>query len=121
MWAEFSRVPSRPISRFCNPTKFEFVVNLSTAKALGITFPSGLLAKLLNTSTADRRNVAKLGTMGPDCIDHRGLLSNKQVPRAMEHQTALLFRCLGWHEPHVDPADRLAYRLGVSGIVLLSF
>jgi putative tryptophan/tyrosine transport system substrate-binding protein len=26
------------------PTKFEFVVNLSTAKALGITFPSGLLA-----------------------------------------------------------------------------
>jgi len=26
------------------PTKFKFVVNLTTAKALGITFPPGLLA-----------------------------------------------------------------------------
>src|SRR6516225_1443683 len=79
------------------------------------------IKQLLNTLTADRRNDAKLSAMSPDCIDHRGLLSNKQVPRAMEHQTALLLRCLGWHKPHVGPADRLAYRLGVSGIVLLSF
>jgi hypothetical protein len=40
----------------------------------------------------DRRNDAELGAMSPDCMDHRGLLSNKQVPRAMEYQTALLFR-----------------------------
>ena len=42
------------------------------------------IKQLLNTLTADRRNDAKLSAMSPDCIDHRGLLSNKQVPRAID-------------------------------------
>src|SRR5215472_1023529 len=41
------------------------------------------------------------------------------MPRAMEHQAALLFRRLGRDEPHVGSADSLADRFGVSGIVLL--
>src|SRR5262245_25037836 len=41
------------------------------------------------------------------------------MPRAMEHQAALLFRRLGRDEPHVGSGDRLADRFGVSGIVLL--
>ena len=42
------------------------------------------IKQLLNTLTTDWRNDAKLSAMGPDCIDHRGLLSNKQVPRAID-------------------------------------
>ena len=32
--------------------------------------------------------------MGPDCIDHRGLLTNEQMAGAVEHQTALLLGVL---------------------------
>ena len=37
----------------------------------------------------------------------------------MKYQAALLLPCLGRDEPHVGPADCLADRLGVRGIVLL--
>ena len=41
------------------------------------------------------------------------------MARAMEHQSALLLRCFGWHKPHIGPGDRLADGLCVSRIVLL--
>jgi hypothetical protein len=32
--------------------------------------------------------------LGPDCIDHRGLLTDEQMARAVQHQTALLLGLL---------------------------
>ena len=34
--------------------------------------------------------------MSPDRIDHRSLLADEQMARAVEHQTALLLGRLGW-------------------------
>ena len=42
-----------------------------------------LVEQLLDTIASDRRDDAKLGKMGPDRINHRGLLANEQMPRAM--------------------------------------
>src|SRR5215813_406077 len=41
------------------------------------------------------------------------------MPGAMKRQATLLLRCLGLHEPHVRPANGLADRFCVVGIVLL--
>src|SRR4029453_15748194 len=64
---------------------------------------------------------AKLGKVGADRVDHRSLLADEEMPRTMKHQTGLLVGCLGWHEPHARPLNRLADGLGISGIVLLAF
>jgi hypothetical protein len=79
------------------------------------------IEQFLDTFAADRRDDPELGKMGPNDIDHRSLLADEQMARAMEHQAALLLGRLGRDETHIHPADRLADRLGVSGIVLLPF
>jgi hypothetical protein len=55
--------------------------------------------------------------MRADRIDHRGLLADEQMARAMQHHAALLLRRLGRNESHVRPGDRFADGLGVGGVV----
>src|SRR6478752_1358731 len=77
------------------------------------------IEQFLDTVAPDRCNDPELGKMGPDCIDLRGLLTDKQMARAVQHQATLLLWSLGWHEPHVGLGDRLANGLRVSRVILL--
>ncbi len=70
--------------------------------------------------TPNRRDNAELGKVRPDRINHRGLLADEQMAGSVKHQAALLLGRLCWHEPHVGSGDRLANRLCVSCIVLLT-
>ena len=75
--------------------------------------------QFIDTLAPDRRNDTKFGKVSPDRIDHRGLLANKQMPCAVNHQAALLLRRLGGHKPHVGSGDRLTDGLGIGGVILL--
>ena len=91
---------------------------------LGHTLVIGIgddLKKLLDTPAPDRRNNPKLGKMGTQRIGYGIQLANDEMPRAMEHQAALLLQCFSLDEPHRRAPYRLADCLSVRGIVLLSF
>jgi len=45
MWTRFSRGPSPPIFPSSNRRSFELIINLKTAKALGLTIPPALLLR----------------------------------------------------------------------------
>ncbi len=45
MSAEFSKAKSPATCRCMQPTKFQFVINLKTAKTLGLTIPPAMLAR----------------------------------------------------------------------------
>src|SRR6202051_5363474 len=77
------------------------------------------IEQLLDTVAPDWCNDPELGKMGPDRIDHRGLLTDEQMAGAVEHQAALLLGGLGRYKPHVGPGDCLANGLRVSRVILL--
>ena len=62
----------------------------------------------------------ELGEVGADRIDHSGLLANREMTRAVEHQAALLLCRPGLHEAHARPHDCFADRFSIGGIVLLA-
>ena len=85
-----------------------------------VTWIGDDIEQFLDTLTSDRRNNPELAKMGADRIDQRGLLAEEQMARTVKQQATLLLRGLCWDEPHIGASDRLANRLCVSHVVLLS-
>jgi hypothetical protein len=66
-----------------------------------------------------RTGFAVAAAGGPETYGISATLDDYLVTRAMRRAAALLLWRLGRDEPHVWPSDRLADRLGVSGIILV--
>jgi len=64
------------------------------------------------------RDDAKLSGVSPKRVDQLCALSDQQVSSAMHHEHRLLFFRLDRYEAHGWPANRLADRCRVGGIVL---
>ena len=64
-----------------------------------LSLGSANIEQFLDSFAPDRRDNAELSEVGSDRINHRGLLADKQMARAMQHQATLLLRGLGWHKP----------------------
>src|SRR5262245_43537637 len=89
----------------------------------GIRLSSELATTVSSCSTPLRpigATIPNSARWAADRIDHRGLLTNEQMPRAMKHQATLLLRRLSLDKPHVGSGNGLADRLSVSDIILLS-
>src|SRR6476660_7841261 len=77
--------------------------------------------QFLHAVASDRSDNAELSEMCADRVDDRGLLPDEEMPRAMQHQTALLLGRFGRYEAHARPLDRFTDCLGISSIILLAF
>jgi hypothetical protein len=62
----------------------DFLISLK--RSMIATFP--FTKRLIDTTTSDRCDNAKLGKMRSDRIDHRSLLTDEEMARAMEHLNA---------------------------------
>jgi hypothetical protein len=85
-----------------------------------ILFARNDLQQLLDPFAPLRSHNAELRHVRPQSIDQLGPLPHQKVTRAMEHQPALLLGRFDLHKTHGRPPHRLADRLGVGGIVLVT-
>src|SRR5450432_1474515 len=89
---------------FLEPAQLSAQCCEARARNLGHPFVTRIgnyIEQLLNPLATDRRDDPELSKMSPDHINHRSLLADEQVARAMEHQAALLLGCLGRDETHI--------------------
>src|SRR5262245_14551957 len=74
----------------------------------------------LNPLPPLRRHNTEFGHMRPQRIDHLGPLAHQQIAGSMLHQLTLLLGRLDAYEAHGWASDRLADRLGISGIIFVT-
>ena len=77
--------------------------------------------QVLHAIASNGSDNTELGQVRADCVDDRGLLSDEEMPRTMQHQATLLLGRFGRHEAHARPLHRLADGLGIGGVILLAF